>query len=391
MTAAHQDRAHAKLSASGSSQWLLCPGSINAQKAYKNESSVYAQEGTLAHEVADYCLKRKIDADSVVGKTLKELKIQTAGYEPSHEIEKEMGEHVQSYLDYVRSYETKKTKLYTEEKVDFSNVVPEGFGTMDAAVVDPEKRVCHVFDLKYGKGVPVDAFENTQGQMYAIGLLNEIGFLDEFDSFQIHIIQPRLQNYSSWEISVEDLKKFSEWVKERAALALTADAPRVPGEKQCHWCRAKGDCPALFNFTQNVINQEFDNLDDLECSADKITDEQKKLILDNASLIKGFIDAIEQEVYNQLLEGKDFNGYKLVEGRSNRQYTENAEEELTKILGERAFKKVLLGLTDAQKLVGKDKMDEITIKPPGRLTLAKDSDKRQAVRKESIEDMFDEV
>lgn len=387
----HSERAHAKLSASGSAQWLACPGSINAQKPYPNTSSVFAQEGTLAHEVADYCLTRRIDAEECQDKSLKQLKIQVAGFKDEDTISTEMCEHVQSYLDYVRSYETKDTKLYTEERVDFSNVVPEGFGTMDAAVVDPNKRICHIFDLKYGKGVPVDAFENTQGQMYAIGLLNEIGWLDEFDSFEIHIVQPRLNNYTSWEISVADLRKFSEWVKERAALALTADAPRVPGEKQCHWCSAKADCPALFKFTQEIISQDFDNLDDLECSTDKISDEQKKLILDNKKLIAGYLEAVEKDVYNSLLEGKPFKGYKLVEGRSNRVYIEEAEKELEKILGDKAFKKVLLGITEAQSLVGKAKIDKITIKPQGKLTLAPDSDKRKAVTKESIIDMFEEV
>ena len=102
-----------------------------------------------------------------------------------------MAHYVQEYLDYVRAHETKKTQLYTEERVDFSNIVPDGFGTMDAAVLDYDTGICHIFDLKYGQGIQVYSFENTQSQLYALGLLNELGFLDVIKTFRIHIVQPR--------------------------------------------------------------------------------------------------------------------------------------------------------------------------------------------------------
>lgn len=370
----HQDRAHAKLSASGSSRWLNCPGSVNAEKGYPNESSPFAEEGTLAHELADTCLKKSKDAEFYVGKKI-----------TGKIIEKDMARYVQEYLDFVLSHETSNSKLYTEERVDFSNVVPEGFGTMDSAVLDFDTGVCHIFDLKYGKGVEVDAFENTQGQMYAIGLYNELGFLDEIKSFRIHIVQPRIYNFSHWDITVDDLVKFGKWVKERAELALTADAPKVPGDKQCQWCRAKSDCTALAKFTEQIILTEFDNLDDEGLDQDKLTDAQKKTILDNKKLIESFLKDVESSVFDHIDAGNTFKGYKIVEGRSIRKWTDEAEEVLVEKLGDDAYKKSLISITDAQKKLGKEEVDAIAFKPPGKATLVPDSDKRKAIIKSKVD------
>lgn len=374
----HANRAHAKLSASGSSRWLNCPGSVKAEEGYKSESSVFAEEGTLAHELADLCLQKKVDSDSFVGKEV-----------TGKIIDSEMAKHVQEYLDYVRSYETAKSELYTEKRVDFSNSVPDGFGTMDSAVIDYDSGICHIFDLKYGRGVEVSAVENTQAQLYAIGLYNELGFLGEIKSFCIHIVQPRIRNYSNWEISVEDLNKFSKHVSARAKIALGDNAPRIPGDKQCQWCKAKGNCNALAKFTEQVISAEFDNLD--EVKIESMSDDRKRLILDNRSLIESFMKAVESEVFGRLSCGEKFEGYKIVEGRSVRKWGDNAEEALVKELGDDAYEKKLIGITAAQKLIGKEGVDELAYKPPGKLTLAAESDKRKAVNITATEDQFEVV
>lgn len=376
----HQEKAHAKLSASGSSRWLNCPGSVSAEEGYKNESSIFAEEGTLAHELADACLKGGKDADFYIGKEIL-----------GKIIDKDMARYVQEYVDFVLSHETANSNLYTEERVDFSNVVPGGFGTMDSAVLDYESGVCHIFDLKYGKGIEVDAFENTQGQMYAIGLYNELGFLDEIKSFRIHIVQPRIYNFSHWDIAVQDLTKFGRWVKERAKLALTADAPRVPGDKQCQWCKAKGECKSLADFSEQIILTEFDNIDDKSLTEDALSDDQKKAILDNKKLIESFLKAVESSVFDTLDAGGTFIGYKLVEGRSIRKWNDNAEKVLVEELGESAYKKSLLGITDAQKKLGKDLVDSIAFKPAGKTTLVPEADKRTAIVKGKIDDEFDKL
>jgi hypothetical protein len=383
---------HAKLSASGSSRWLNCPGSIKAEEPYLSPdaaSNVYAQEGTLAHAIADYCLKEEIDANFCESLTLKSLKIESEGYEPSHIVEREMTNYVQEYLDYVLSHETGTSTLYTEERVDFSNVVPEGFGTLDAAVLNYDDRMLHIFDLKYGKGVQVDAFENTQGQMYALGMYNELMFLDAFDSVRIHIVQPRLSNFSYWDISIKDLVKFGKWVAERAELALSDNAPRVPGEKQCQWCAAKDNCKALYDFTSDIISADFDDLDNIDPNI--MTHEHKKRLLDCQSLIESFLSANKDSVYNDLLEGKKFKGYKIVEGRANRKWIDEAEDILFKKLGVQAHKKTLIGLGVAEKLLSKKQVDELTIKPTGAPTLVPESDKRKAMSIINIEDEFEDL
>ena len=377
----HQSRKHATLSASGSAKWLNCPASVKAEQAYPNTTSPFAQEGTLAHEVADLCLKNKVDAEHYLGKEI-----------TGQVIEQEMVRYVQDYLDYVRSYETGNSTLFTEERVDFSNVVPSGFGTMDSAVLDYNTGICHIFDLKYGKGVEVSAVENTQGQLYAIGLYNELAFMGDIKAFRIHIVQPRLYNFSHWDITVDDLIKFSEYVKDRANLALSPKAPYQAGEKQCQWCRAKADCKALAKFTENIITSQFDNLDDVNNIVDnKLTDKDKKLILDNKSLIESFLKSVESHVFERLKAGEKFQGYKLVEGRSIRKWKDDAETSLYAIIGNEAYTQKLITITEAQKKLGKDMVDQLAYKPQGKLTLAKESDKRKAVDVMNITEEFDKL
>ncbi len=374
-------KAHAKLSASGSGQWLNCPGSIKAQESYKNESSIYAIEGTQAHEVADICLKENQDADAYIG-------VEVLG----EKVSAEMARYVQEYLDYVRAHEVKNSQLYTEERVDFSHVVPEGFGTMDAAVLDYDTGVCHIFDLKYGRGVQVYAFENTQSQLYALGLLNELGFLDAIKSFRIHIVQPRKVTPEPWDISVEDLQQFGKYATERAELALTNSAPRVPGDKQCMWCAAKGDCEALAKFCEEIISAEFDDLDGTASLDPSIIPEfRKKTILDNKKLIESFLSAVEGSVFQEIADGGKFAGYKIVHGKSNRVWTDKAEKWLSRKIGANlAFKKSLIGITAAEKILGKGKIDRYVEKPEGKPTLVIETDKRAPI-KFDVSDEFDEL
>jgi hypothetical protein len=365
---------HAKLSASGSSKWINCPGSIEAESKVVKNQSVYAEEGTLAHELADMCLKQKVDASTFIGKT---IFVKSDGKTLSTVVDKEMAKFVQEYLDYVLSFETKNSQLYTEDKVDFSNIAPGGFGTLDSAILDYDSGVCHIFDLKYGQGVEVSAIENTQGQLYALGFYNELKCLDVIKSFVIHIVQPRKWNFSKWEISIKDLIAFGEFAKTKAKEALTPGAKRVPGYKQCEFCSAKASCTALDKFTQEVISADFDNLDNVD--SDVITNERVKLILDNKKLIESFLNAVENKTFERLLKGEKIPGYKIVEGKSNRKWIDDAEARLIEKLGDEAFEKSLIGITAAEKKLNKKEVNDLTYKPPGKLTMAPESDKRPAV------------
>jgi len=360
---------HAKLSASESARWLNCAGSIKAieQLDIKDTGSIFAAEGTAAHSLAEICLTTKYDTseleDSKIGGIV---------------IDAEMIDNVQDYIDYIHAlYDEDKDVLLVEELVQFTDYVPDGFGTADAIIIKPDTATCHIVDLKYGKGVKVEAEGNTQAQMYALGVMQELRALYDIRTFVMHIVQPRISNYSEWTISQQDLREFGEYVKKRAELALSPNAPRNAGEKQCQWCPAKGDCATLAAHTANIIGAEFDDLDNLDVNI--LTDEHKATILKNKKLVINFLSAVEDSVFDQLARGEEFEGYKLVEGRSIRKWKPEAEEVLVDKLGDDAYNKKLIGLTEAKKVLSKDEIDALTIKPEGKPTLAPETDKRPSI------------
>lgn len=250
-----EQKQHARLSASGSETWLNCAGSINAQFGYKNESSRYAIEGTFAHELADLCLKYNLPALNYLNNT---LTIKDNGKLKTLIVTEEMANFVQEYVNYVKAYETNESVLYTENKVDFSNHVPDGFGTLDSAIYLPSTETLHIFDLKYGKGVKVTAEKNTQGMLYALGMINELDGLDRFEDVYIHIVQPRIPSFTHYKTSRTELLEWSKYVSERAKMTMQADAPRTAGEKQCLWCLAKNECETLKQYKFNQLVADFD-------------------------------------------------------------------------------------------------------------------------------------
>lgn len=373
MSIEHSSRAHAKLSASGSAMWINCPGSIKANEGLVDKGSVFAAEGTAAHELAEMCLVNETNPSDYLGQKIN-----------GFEVDNEMVEHISGYVNYVRSI---NGQHHYEQRVDFSNWVKDGFGTSDAIVLDG--KTLHCIDLKYGRGVAVDAEKNSQGLLYGLGAYESFSvFEDDFDTVKIHIYQPRIHNYSDWEISVMDLLAWGDWVKERAQLALSDNAPRLPGEKQCKWCKAKATCKALADYTNELITAEFDDLTP-SADADKLTDEQLANVLAHKSLITEWLNAVEHHALEKLEHGEKVPGFKLVAGRSIRKWSDNAESVLAEKLGDNAYTKKLIGIGDAEKLVGKKQLAEldITIKPDGKPTIVPESDKRKPL--ENIKEMFD--
>ena len=355
---------HAKLGASNAHRWLYCAGSVAAENGLEDKGSVFAEEGTRAHDLAEQALR---NGDQVLD---------------NHD-DQEMAEFVRVYTDYVRNL---GPDLFIEQKLDYSEYVPGGFGTADAVSLytDHGMLVLHIVDLKYGKGVRVDAENNPQGMLYSLGAYLDALLVESPDIIRISIVQPRLDHISEWDITPVDLLKWAEWVKERAEATLVSDAPRTPGRKTCQWCKAKATCPALMAFTQEILMADFEDLDANITSVDRLTDEQMSTALAAKGLIEGWLHAIEQHITDQLEGGHGFPGYKLVEGRSVRQWAdqEKAEKYLSRLIGKRnAYTQKFLTPTQAEKVLGKDKtkLAKHIVKPAGKATLAPESDKRPAI------------
>ena len=366
--------AHAKLSASGSHRWLACPASVEAERGIADKSSPHAFEGTVAHELAEVALKTGADADEWIGKVMPETHA---------EITQEMAEHVQEYINYVRYHIPPNAYAAYEVRVDFSDWVPEGFGTCDALIISGS--TMHVIDLKYGQGIQVSPVDNTQGMLYALGAYAQCAGIADIQKIIITIVQPRCNPniFEDWEISIEQLLEWGEYAKSRALMCGLPDAEFNPGEKQCQWCKAKATCTALAAFTSDIIMNQFDEVEELT-PVNRLTDEQLGKALSAKKLIVSWLDAVEEVVVDRLGSGIPFDGYKLVAGKSNRQWSEESgvEQSIFELLGEEAYTKKLVSPAQAEKIVGKKRAAEIAtfvVKPQGRPTLAKSDDPRPAV------------
>lgn len=365
--------AHAKLGASSSARWLTCPASVRMQEGEKDTTSAAAAEGTAAHALAEESLRSGNCPSNFIGEHFE-----------GFEVDDLMAYNVSQYFDYVMDIAHNCDDLMIEQRLSYSNWVPKGFGTADAIVI--EDGTAHIIDLKYGKGIAVYAEENTQGQLYALGVLQEYEWLHDIDRFIIHIVQPRLSNYSEWAISKEDLLKFGAYAKERAELALRDDAPFGPSAKACQWCKAQARCEALARHNVEVIGADFDDLDNIEppC-AGKMTNEQLAQLLPNIDLINGWLKALQEKALEEALSGQ-MPGYKAVAGRSIRKWGDEAAAEkflrqTRKLKVDQAYTKKLISPTQAEKIIGKkdQKLQALIVKPEGKPTLAPADDKRPAI------------
>lgn len=377
----HSKRKHALLSASKASRWLNCTPSAKLEDQYGEEgSSVYAEEGTLAHEIAELYLRRALGQITTrsFNRDLKKLM--------EHELYKpEMLGHAEMYRDYLlEAIAEAKTRtpdptILVEEKIDFSEIVAEGSGTGDSGLI--ADRVLEVVDYKYGKGVKVMAEKNDQLSLYALGLLLKYELAYDIQTVKLTIIQPRLGHIDSWTVPVADLWAWAEnFVRPRAELAAKGEGDPNPGE-WCRWCKVKAICRAFANDCMELAEKT--ELRDPEL----LTDEEMLEINSKIPSILDWADAVKEYMLTEALKGKTWPGLKLVAGRSVRKWIDESKViETLKDLGydeEKYMVSKLVGIPAVESLMGKPAfnkgLSKLVMLPPGKPTLVPESDKRPAL------------
>ena len=375
----HADRAHALLSASGAHRWLVCTPSAKLEEGFPDTTSEAAKEGTLAHELAELKARHYFYTPDF-GK--KKYTTRANKLKKEDLWKDEMERYTDEYLDYLKVTALNlNTAPYVaiEQKLDLGNWIPEGFGTADCVMV--YGNTVHVFDFKYGKGVQVDAEQNPQMLLYALGAYAAYKMLYPIEQICMTIVQPRIDHVSEWTCTLEELLSFGEKVKERAALAIEGKGEYHPDEKACRFCRAKAQCRARSDFN---VKKAF-NIGEMPPLIS--AEEAGKRLLELQDIVKYQKD-LQEWALSECLAGKDVPGWKAVEGRSVRDWSDMdaAFDKLIKsemTMEEMLYEKKPLTLAQVEKLIGKkdfqDTVGEFVAKKSGKPTLVKESDKREAI------------
>ena len=382
----HKSRAHALLSASGSSRWINCTPSPRLEEKFPSSTSKYAEEGTLAHELSELKLRLRLgEITRAKYDTLMEGNDDFPGIYENPYYSEEMEIETDKYVDYVleqyaasQRFSNGKSTIILEEKIDLTDFIQDGFGTSDSTIADPE--ILEVIDLKYGKGVRVDAKDNSQLKLYGLGSLIKNELLYGFKKVKLTIVQPRLDAISSWEIPVEELIEWGEKiVKPKAEMAHNGEGEQNPGD-WCKWCRAKSSCKALKDLVFQEAAIDFKQNED-----GLLTDEEVIESYGKIEMIQDWINGLKDFVLSKALNGKKWPGYKLVEGRSTRIIANKEEfiEELktAKIKKSEFIKESVRGIGELEKNLvdkkGKTILQKFLIKPSGAPTLVPMTDKRE--------------
>lgn len=370
---------HARLSASGAKKWINCPGSIQLEENFEDKPSQFAEEGTNAHALGEAKIRL---ATKEYNRTKYHNAIRNL------EITEDMEDYAESYKNYViERYNSALQKtpdaiLMLEQRLDFSKYVPDGFGTGDAVIIAEGK--LEIIDLKYGKGVEVSAVDNPQLRLYALGAYEAFDMLYGFDTVEMTIYQPRLDNISSESISVAELLEWGESVKKAAQLANDDSVIECVAGNHCDtgFCKARPVCRAYAEERQKMAVYDF------KPPAMLTVAEIADIIEQSASLEKWAKLVCDYALEQAYKHGVEYPGYKVVEGRSNRKYSK-PDSEVAKILTDNGYQESdilvhkLKGITDIEKLLGKKTFAEVlgscVVKPPGKPTLVCSEDKRPAI------------
>lgn len=370
---------HALLAPSSAHRWLRCTPSARLEQTFTDKAGDAAEEGTLAHEIGENMILREL---KILSKVTFDVELERI---KQHRLYKpEMLTYCQSYADYViEQYHRIKaldtaTEIFTEKKLEFGTLVPEGFGRGDCFIIGAG--VLRFIDLKYGKGVPVTAIQNEQMSLYTWAALDEWDFIYGIKTVEMTIFQPRLDIIDTWETTPADLYEWAEKTVRPAALkAWDGEGEYVPGEKQCMFCKAKPVCKALAEYNLELAKHEFADGAVMEDSA--VAD-----VLARLPLFEKWAKAVKEHALLEAVHaGKQWPGFKLVEGRSNRKYSD-VKAIIDRLTTEGFSKDVIFkpqeleGITTLEGVMGKKTFNELVgeyvVKPPGKPVLVPNSDKR---------------
>ena len=367
---------HALLSPSASHRWLHCTAAPRLEEGIKDEGSDYAAEGTLAHA---YCAMK---LKEFLGLPTDGEKEEIAALQEKYGTG-EMSEYTDTYATIVLEKfnaaraVTPDAQLLVETRLDFSDYVPEAFGTADAIII--ADGTMEIIDFKYGKGVKVSAVENPQMMIYALGAYARFAFEYRIDNLRATIVQPRIDNLSEYEITVEELTSWASNVLTPAAeKAYKGEGPQTPGS-WCRFCKVKNQCRALADKCKAAVAVDPKLITPEELAKD---------VLPMVPIVKTWISGVEEFALAQALSGVQLPGWKIVEGRSIRKITDtdSVADALTKSGYTRSdiYKPIeMRTITELEKLVGKKQFaalcGEWVNKPQGKPTLAPESDKRKAI------------
>lgn len=371
------ERKHAVLSASSAGRWMACPPSARLEETFPDSTSEYAAEGTLAHEFCELKVIQKFGANPPTAakfkKMLNELKKREL-------YQVEMDGYTDDYLDFVSGAIhafPEPPHVAIEQKLDFSEYVPDGFGTGDCVIIGGE--TLHIIDFKYGKGVPVSAENNAQMLLYALGAYLRYGMIYPISHVKMSIVQPRLDNYSTSETGADVLLNWAKAVAVLAEMAYKGEGEFKSGD-HCRFCRAKAVCRARAAFNM-AIEPEV-----VRPPATLSEAEIGDFLTRSADIVAWVADLTEYALA-QCLNGVDIPGWKAVEGRSNRAFTD--QDKAFELAMENGVEEAMLWerkpvtLTRVEELMKKkvfaEVMADVVTKPPGKPALVKESDKREAI------------
>ncbi len=360
---------HAKYSPSSGHRYMNCPPALLLEEQFPDEESPYAAEGTAGHKLAEHLIKKHLKIRS---------RRPTSDYY-SDELLEAVDEYVQYVIEQIEEAKhiCSDPVFSVEQKVDLSFHVKDCFGTADMVIVTDKK--VHIIDLKLGKGVQVDAENNTQLMIYGLGMLDIAGMLFDIETVELTIVQPRISHFSTWDISAEELHQWAEQEFEpKAKMALDGKGEYKAGE-WCRFCKARFQCRARAEEYLRLTQMEFSQ-------PALLSDEEIAEVLSKADALKKWAEEIYTYAQNEAITNrKEWPGFKLVLGRSNRKYTDEEEvAEAAKTVGYTdIYRTSLISITEMEKLMGKKKFNEIlgsyVYKPDGKVTLVPDSDKREAI------------